>query len=103
MTIDMNDDHMVSVAQLKEFVKIHTKATFKSTSTKKETYEWINNALNKFKYRSVKKKEKSIVKKYVMNITGYSEGTIDKLIACKKKHGRIFVKKENSTFFPNIL
>jgi hypothetical protein len=99
MTIDMNDDHIVSVAQLREFVKIHTKATFKSTSTKKETYDWINNTLNKFKYRSLKKKEKSIVKKYVMKMTGYSEGAIDKLIARKKKHGRIFVKKRTQHSF----
>lgn len=95
----MNDDHVVSVAQLKEFVKIHTKATFKSTSTKKETYEWVNNTLNKFTYRSLKKKEKGIVKKYLMNMTGYSEGAIDKLIAQKKKYGRIFVKKRTQYSF----
>jgi hypothetical protein len=99
MTIDMNDDHIVSVAQLKEFVKIHTKAKFKSTGTKKETYDWINNTLNKFKYRSLKKKEKGIVKKYVMNMTGYSEGSVDKLIARKKKHGRIFMKKRTQHSF----
>jgi hypothetical protein len=99
MTIDMNDDHIVSVAQLKEFVKIHTKAKFKSTDTKKETYEWINNILNKFKYRSLKKKEKSIVKKYLMNMTGYSEGAVDKLIARKKKYGRVFVKKRTQHSF----
>jgi hypothetical protein len=99
MTIDMNDDHLVSVAQLKEFVKLNNSAKFKSNGSKVETYEWINQTLNKFKYRSLKKKEKSIVKKYIMNLTGYSEGAVDKLIACKKRHGRIFVKERTQNSF----
>ena len=99
MTIDMNDDHLVSVAQLKEFVKLNNSAKFKSNSSKVDTYEWVNKTLNKFKYRSLKKKEKGIVKKYVMNLTGYSEGAVDKLIACKKKYGRLFVKERTQYSF----
>jgi len=34
-----------------------------------------------------------------MNMTGYSEGAIDKLIARKKRHGRIFVKKRTQHSF----
>lgn len=81
MTIDMNDDHLVSVAQLKEFVKLENSAKFKSKDNKRGTYEWIGRTLGRFKYFSLKKKDKSIVKKYITRMTGYSEGAIDKLIA----------------------
>ena len=95
----MNDDHLVSVAQLKEFVKLNNSAKFKSNSSKVETYEWVDTTLGKFKYRSLKKKEKSIVKKYIMRMTGYSEGAVDKLIARKKKFGKIFVKERTQNSF----
>lgn len=95
----MNDDHLVSVAQLREFARLSNSAKFKSNSSKVETYEWVNKTLNKFQYRSLKKKEKSIVKKYIMRMTGYSDGAVDKLIARKKEFGKIFVKERTQNTF----
>ncbi|PIU57265.1 MAG: integrase, partial [Deltaproteobacteria bacterium CG07_land_8_20_14_0_80_38_7] len=99
MTMDMNDDHLVSVAQLKEFAKLSNSAKFKSNSSKEETYAWVGKTLGKFRYFSLKKKEKSIVKKYIMKMTGYSEGAVDKLIAKKRKFGKIFVKERTQNVF----
>ena len=99
MTMEMNDDHLVSVAQLKEFVKLQNSAKFKSKSNKKETYEWIGRTLGRFRYRTLKKKDKGIVKKYLIRMTGYSEGTIDKLIARKKKTGCIVPKGRTQNTF----
>ena len=95
----MNDDHLVSVAQLKEFAKLSNSAKFNCNSSKVETYEWVDKTLGKFKYRSLKKKEKSIVKKYIVKMTGYSDGSVDKLIARKKKFGKIFVKERTQNTF----
>ncbi len=92
----MNDDHLVSVAQLTEFAKWNNGAKFKSNSSKKETYEWIGRTIGKFKYRSLKKKEKSIVKRYIINMTGYSEGAVDKFIRIKKEVGALKPKDERS-------
>ena len=94
----MNDDHLVSVAQLKEFVKLENSAKFKSKENKKETYEWVGRTLSKFKYISLKKKDRSIVKKYIISMTGYSEGAIDKLIA-KKKKGCLVLKERTQNMF----
>lgn len=99
MTIEMNDDHLVSVAQLREFAKLSNSAKFKSNSSKVETYKWVEKTLGKFRYFSLEKKDKSIVKKYIMGMTGYSEGTVDKLIARKKKIGRIIVKERTQNRF----
>lgn len=95
----MNDDHLVSVAQLKEFVKLQNSAKFKSNESKKETYEWIGRTLGRFRYVSLKKKEKGIVKKYLILMTGYSEGAIDKLIRQKKEKGVLVPRERTQNIF----
>ncbi len=95
----MKDDHLISVAQLKEFSKLGNSAKFKSNSSKVETYSWIEKSLGKFRYFSLKKGERGIVKKYIVRMTGYSGDTIDKLIARKKKFGKIFVKERTQNTF----
>lgn len=95
----MKDDHLVSVAQLSEFIKLGNTAKFKSTSSKKETYAWVDTTLGKFRYHSLKKKDKGSVKKYVITMTGYSEGAVDKLIAQKKEYGCIREKERTQNAF----
>ena len=102
MTIDMNDDHLVSVAQLKEFAKLNNSAKFKSNGSKEETYKWVEKTLGKFKYVALRKKDKSIIKKYIMRMTGYSDGMVDKLIARKKELGKILVKERTQNTFQKI-
>ncbi len=94
----MNDDSLVSVAQLREFAKLTNSAKFKSNN-KKETYEWVEKTLGKFRYVSESKKNKGIIKNYIMSMTGYSEGNVDKLIAQKKKLGKILLKERTQNTF----
>lgn len=90
MNIKMNDTNIVSVAQLRELVKLSACAEFSSTSTKKETYKWIEEALMKFRYFSLKsKKERGIVLSFIKQMTGLSRGHVKKLVRRKKKNGRI--------------
>lgn len=79
---------MVSIAQIKEFIKVAKDIEFKGAK-RKEKYEWIETALLRFRYYSLRKKEKSILKRYIMQMTGYSDAQITRLIGKKKKSGRI--------------
>jgi hypothetical protein len=99
MNITMNDDHLVSVAQLREFAKLSNSAKFRSNSSKVETYNWIEKCLGRFRYFSLKKGERSIVKNYIEKMTGYSDGAIDKLIAKKKRYGKILIKERTQNSF----
>lgn len=94
----MNDDSMVSVAQIKEFAKLKNSANFKSHD-KGKTYTWIGKTLGKFHYHSESKKNKGIIKNYVINMTGYSEGNVDKLIARKKQLGAVRLKERTQNTF----
>ncbi len=103
MLIKMNDANIVSVAQLKEFVKLSKCAEFKSSSTKEETYQWIEEALGKFRYFSLRsKKEKTIVLSYLKQMTGLSRGHIKKLVKRKKRNGRILRITSTRHFFPKV-
>ena len=92
MTITMNDAHVGSITQLREVLKITNTVEFKGKN-KEETYLWIGNTLGRFRYFSLKKKERSIVKSYLITMTGLSDAQMTRLIARKKKTGRVFVKK----------
>ena len=97
--MDMDDNHIISVAQLKELVKFGKCVKFNSND-KKETYEWIGRTLGKFQYFRESKKNKGIIKNYIMVMTGYSEGQIDKLIKRKKKYGKVFLMERTQHTFP---
>lgn len=103
MLIKMNDANIVSVAQLRELVKFSKCAEFKSSSTKEETYQWIEEAIGKFRYFSLRsKKEKTIVLSYLKQMTGLSRGHIKKLVKRKKRNGRILRITSTRHFFPRI-
>lgn len=97
----MNDDSVVSIAQLREFLKLSNSATF-SSENKTEAYEWIGRTLAKFRYSRLRKKEKGIVKKYLVAMTGYSETQVDRLINRKKKWGRVAQKKRTQPSFERV-
>ena len=98
MTITMNDDTLESVAQLKEFANLSKGAKFKSDD-KNESYEWVDATLGKFGYRKETKKNKGIIKRYIITMTGYSESAVDKMIARKKKVGKVVLKERTQNEF----
>lgn len=95
----MNDDHIISVAQLTELVKHGNSVNFRS-SNKNQTYDWIGKTLGKFKYFSESKKNRGTIKKYIIILTGYSEEQVDKLIKRKKDHGKVFLFERTQHTFP---
>lgn len=88
MTIIMNDSHLLSITQVKEFLKISKDITFRGAS-RKEKYAWISTVLSRFAYRTLRKKEKSAIKQYIMRMTGLSDAQITRLIVRKKKTGDV--------------
>lgn len=94
----MNDDHIVSIAQLKELGKLTSKVHFISNN-KKEKYEWVGRTLTKFRYFSLSKKERGVVQQYIREMTGLSRSQVNILIGRKKKTGRVYLKKRTQPKF----
>lgn len=84
----MNDSHMISISQIKEFIKVAKDIEFRG-ARRKEKYEWIEELLLRFRYFTLHKKEKSILKNYILQMTGFSDAQLTRLIAKKKKTGKI--------------
>src|SRR3989344_506632 len=101
MTITMNDDRLVSIAQLREFLKLSKSARFER-SNREETYQWIGKILGKFRYFSESKKNRGIVKSYIRMVTGYSDTQLDRLIQRKKTCGRVVARERTQPTFPRI-
>lgn len=83
----MDDSHFVSIRQIKEFVKVGGGISFVGAS-RDATYRWIEMILGRFWYFSLRKKEKVVIKKYIMKMTGYSDSQLTRLIR-KKKETRV--------------
>lgn len=99
MTINMNDSHAVSIAQIREFLQASSIIEFEGVS-RKEKYAWIENTLSRFGYFSLRKKDKSIVKKYIASMTGYSDAQLGRFIRQKRKKGRILASGTRRHAFP---
>jgi transposase InsO family protein len=99
MNITMNDKHIVNISQIKEFAKVANIFEFK-ISNRREKYEWINNILNRFKYFRLDKKDKIVVRKYIMNMTGISKAQLGRLVALKKRIGIMSLSIKRKHCFP---
>jgi hypothetical protein len=95
----MKDSHKMSIAQIRSFLKTSAFVEFKVSSIK-EKYTWIENTLNKFRYFKLRKKDKSAVKKYISKMTGLSDSQLTRLIARKKKTGKILPLSARRNSFP---
>ncbi len=94
MTLNMTDSCVVSIAQIKEFLKVNNAINFTSVS-RKEKYEWINTVLTKFGYIRLKgKKDKGLIKKYIRRMTGISHRQLKRLIARKRKNGVVTLSSD---------
>ena len=95
----MNDSHIISITQIKELLKITNSIKFKSVS-RKERYQWIEQVLIRFRYFGLNKKEKGIVRKYIIQMTGLSKSRLTKIITRKKKFGKLWLGSTRKHRFP---
>jgi len=104
MKITMNDENIASITQLKSFLKEVAVVGFTinniGNKNKQEMYDWVGTVIQKFRYFSVKKKEKTLVLDYIEKITGRSRPQIKKLIKKKKKWGKIKLSINKKHTFP---
>lgn len=84
----MDDSRIVSIAQLKDFLKVGKGIKFIAVN-KKQKYAWINSVLIKFRYFKLKKKEKSSVLKYILRVAGLSAVHLKRLVKRKRETGQL--------------
>lgn len=98
MNIIMNDTKITTLTEIRTFLTSSVGLEF-ARKQKSEVYSWIEDTLVKFNYLSVKKKHKSIIRRYLKKMTGYSKPQLNRLILQYKKTGKIVVAKYERHIF----
>ena len=99
MTITMNNIRPLTIEEMKQMVTTTSSLTFTTTS-KEETYQWIEDTLFNIRYRKLNKKNRGIVRNYVIKMTGYSSTQTSELIKRFKEKGEIKIKEYARHKFP---
>jgi hypothetical protein len=85
----MYDSPITTIEQIKTFLQLDNGFQF-AIAAKREKYQWIEEALRKFRYHRLKtKKERSAVCKYIRKTTGISKAQLKRLIRKHKKCGKL--------------
>ena len=82
---------MKNLADLNNFMKGNNDLGFNFTC-KKDSYEWIESVLGRFNYFGSGKKQKGVLKKYLIKMTGYTDRHLKRLIRQYGRFGNLPVK-----------
>jgi transposase InsO family protein len=90
-------NNIVSIEQINYFLNLECPT--KISEPTKKVYSWMNRLLNRLNYHHLKKKEKSLVLKFILKMTGYSYVQLKRLLS-KHKQGKLkWVEWERKNIF----
>jgi len=92
MVVLMNDSKVNRLAQIKNFLAETAEIEFHKKS-QKEAYAWIEETLSRFHYVILSKKEKGLIRRYLMKVTGYSRAQLTRHIKQYRRTGQVRVKE----------
>lgn len=81
----LNDSHITTISQLKIFLAATEVFKMDAKCPRKERADWIYERLVRFRYRTLGKKEKGIVCRYIRKVTGYSKEQLKRYIRAYTK------------------
>src|SRR5262245_5982989 len=99
MQTHMNDSQLVTMPQVTQFLAGTEAVTFQPVS-RGQTYEWIEQILQRFGYHRLSKGDKSEVVKYMLKVTHYSRQQLVRLIKNHRRTGKCSVRRRPRHVFP---
>jgi hypothetical protein len=100
MTITMNDSQIRTLKQLREALRSVTRLTFKGL-TRHDKYAWIANTLRRFRYRSLQKKDRGLVRAYLQHMTGLSRAQVTRLLTTWMTQSSLKMRPAHRHKFPS--
>ena len=89
MVIDMNENRLVTLEQLKDFLAATEEEEFRGCGEWEDRYRHIEEVLKRFAYGGLSKADKGVVLRYLMRTTGYSRQQLTRLVARWAAKGRL--------------
>jgi len=84
----MNDSHIETLEQVRQFLEGAAVMEI-AIASKNECYRWIQGTLVRFRYLTLGKADRGLIRRYVRQISGYSRAQMTRLINQYQKTGRI--------------
>jgi hypothetical protein len=98
MMITMDDSQMKTLEQIRIFVKSTTMIACKAVS-QAGRYEWIEKIVNRFKYFTLGKKDRGVLRAYIDHMTGLSPAQLTRLLARLLTEGSITLSRRPRSRF----
>ncbi len=89
MKMIMNIDNLTQIEHLESFLQGNQSIAYSIPGNKAERYQLIQKGLVKFNYLSCNKKDKGIISRFLIKLTGYSRQQMTRLIAQYRKTGYV--------------
>jgi hypothetical protein len=89
MTITMNDTCTYSIPELKNLLSLLDEGMAFEAVSHPEAYAWIERTAGRYGYGGRSKKERGVIRAYLVRMTGYSSGQMGKLLAALKAEGKL--------------
>lgn len=85
----MNLDKLATTAQMESFLNGSQSIAFVVASSKDERYELVEKILKRFSYQNLSRKDKGIIIKFLMKMSGYSRQQLTRMIQRYCKYGKL--------------
>jgi len=92
MVIDMNEQELNTVAQLRAFLTGTQEVHFEPIGKQSKRYEFIAAVVKRLRYGRLLRPEKAIVMRYLEGTTGYSRAQLNRLVR-RARAGKTLVKR----------
>jgi len=95
----MKLEELKTIEQLSQFLVGTQPVLFQMNSIKKERYDWIRCEFARFDYMQLRKKDKRVVIRYLIKVSGCSRQQVTQLIWQYRKTGHINYQHANAPYF----
>jgi hypothetical protein len=95
----MSFSDFTTIEHLEHFLQGTQPCVYTILSSKDERYEWIQKTLIQFNYMTLRKRDKGVVIRYVMQMSGYSRQQVARLIKQYTKSGKIVRRQQTRKAF----
>lgn len=89
MVIEMNEQRLTDLAQLRGFLEGTAGVEFRGVSGDEDRYRHIESVVRRFGYRRLKRPDKAVVLRYLERTTGYSRQQLTRLVGRAAKGERL--------------
>ncbi len=90
---------LTTIEQLEQFLQGSQTCAYTILSNKNERYRWIRKTLVQFHYMTLRKSDKGVVIRYIIQMSGYSRQQITRLIKQYTKTGKITHRQQTNKGF----